>query len=411
MVGFCLFELVLTNKIEFIRGFAVVFLLLQHSILFLLLIWCCATLSLTFRRQDWLLVCLLLMALVAYVNAPNSPLDFLVLAFGVTVGKGANYLINAHHFSTMRSRGHPSLDSFSGNSGSQLFFLLGVICLLAASACWQVDFQGHHYRWPRWKGLWDNPNLYGMLMGAGGVLAVGIIANEKFKIQKSKTILLFASAAAVTMFIGLMFSYSRGAWLGAGLGLLYLVWRYGKLKWRFVLPAVIFATVVALCFWGSTSDSAPWYVKRVDLGRPSAQNRATAWRAGLAMMRDHPLGVGWNNAVNVYDEKYSPPTGGAGAITTNDFLMLGAELGVAALLCFASYVALCLRGKGRMFNEENRIQATCRAGAIVLLVTFWFDGGLFKLPTAALFWVLLDLGAARKVVSSELLVNSPQKTT
>jgi hypothetical protein len=34
----------------------------------------------------------------------------------------------------------------------------------------------------------------------------------------------------------------------------------------------------------------------------------------------------------------------------------------------------------------------CRAGVIVLLIGFWFDGGLFKLPTAATFWILLELG-------------------
>ena len=34
----------------------------------------------------------------------------------------------------------------------------------------------------------------------------------------------------------------------------------------------------------------------------------------------------------------------------------------------------------------------CRAGAAVLLVGFWFDGGLFKLATAAPFWILLELG-------------------
>jgi hypothetical protein len=28
----------------------------------------------------------------------------------------------------------------------------------------------------------------------------------------------------------------------------------------------------------------------------------------------------------------------------------------------------------------------------VLLVGFWFDGGLFKLATAAPFWILLELG-------------------
>jgi hypothetical protein len=34
----------------------------------------------------------------------------------------------------------------------------------------------------------------------------------------------------------------------------------------------------------------------------------------------------------------------------------------------------------------------CRAGALVLAVGFWFDGGLFELPTAATFWILLELG-------------------
>jgi hypothetical protein len=29
---------------------------------------------------------------------------------------------------------------------------------------------------------------------------------------------------------------------------------------------------------------------------------------------------------------------------------------------------------------------------VVLLVGFWFDGGLFKLATGATFWILLELG-------------------
>jgi hypothetical protein len=31
----------------------------------------------------------------------------------------------------------------------------------------------------------------------------------------------------------------------------------------------------------------------------------------------------------------------------------------------------------------------------VFLVGFWFDGGLFKLATAAPFWILLELGRVR----------------
>ena len=40
----------------------------------------------------------------------------------------------------------------------------------------------------------------------------------------------------------------------------------------------------------------------------------------------------------------------------------------------------------------NWLQIVCRSGAIVLLVGFWFDGGLFGLSTAATFWILLELG-------------------
>lgn len=53
-----------------------------------------------------------------------------------------------------------------------------------------------------------------------------------------------------------------------------------------------------------------------------------------------------------------------------------------------------------MGDEKRKNRVACRAGALVLIVAFWFDGGLFKLPTAALFWMLLELGAPRHEVES-----------
>jgi hypothetical protein len=41
------------------------------------------------------------------------------------------------------------------------------------------------------------------------------------------------------------------------------------------------------------------------------------------MMRDHPLGVGWNQAVSLYDRQSLPPDGGAPAWTMKSYLMLG----------------------------------------------------------------------------------------
>jgi O-antigen ligase len=190
--------------------------------------------------------------------------------------------------------------------------------------------------------------------------------------------------------------------------LLYLAKAHGKFKWRFVLPGVFVVAAIVCVFWHSTVDTAPWYVKRLDFGRPSAQHRVAAWNAAFQMMRDHPFGVGWNKAVETYDKNYSPPEDGAAAITTNDYLMLGTQLGIPGLVCFVAYVGLCLRGragnplpaaaspyKSRRARSDAPYQTACRAGAVTMLVAFWFDGGLFKLATAAVFWILLELGVER----------------
>jgi hypothetical protein len=54
-------------------------------------------------------------------------------------------------------------------------------------------------------------------------------------------------------------------------------------------------------------------------------------------------------------------------------------------------------------QDGDWMRTVCHAGAIVLLIGFWFDGGLFKLPTAATFWILLELGNVRNQETTESL--------
>jgi hypothetical protein len=129
--------------------------------------------------------------------------------------------------------------------------------------------------------------------------------------------------------------------------------------------------IFAVCFfWNNTSDNAPWYLKRMDLSRASAQHRVSAWRGAIQMMWDHPFGVGWNKAVETYDKNYSPPENGAVAITTNDYLMLGTQLGLPGLICFLAYVGLALKGESRKQKAEIPPLVTRHASpAIVSPVT------------------------------------------
>jgi hypothetical protein len=130
------------------------------------------------------------------------------------------------------------------------------------------------------------------------------------------------------------------------------------------------------------------------------------------MMRDHPFGVGWNRVVEIYQKNYSPPEDGAAAIATNDYLMIGTQLGWPGLICFVAYATLCL-GVGNNRNDKTRnrkseigITKACRASALSMLMAFWFDGGLFKLATGTVFWILLELGKKHSMVGPHCRVIS-----
>lgn len=360
--------------------------------------WLVSLLFLTFRLEDLPLIGLMLIGVFSCIIKDGITcypgFDLVTLLFSVTLAKGARFLLQDAKTSARSRR-------FMGCNLP--IVLAGLVGLLAFSSWWHLDLTGNYYHGPRWTGFCDNPDTYGMLMGAGVVLAIGLLRARaglsegvKRKVEEEhelagKILFLFLKCiflvAAGMMGVGLLFSYSRGAWLGTVAGLFCLARAYGTWRFRRVLPGIIFGLMVVLVFWNATPDSAPWYVKRMDFGRPSAQHRVAAWKAGFEIMRDHPLGVGWGMASRVYEDSYSAPEGGAAALMTNDYLLLGTQLGVTALFCFILYIVLAFKSKG-----PGPFQITCRAGAGAMLVTFWFDGGLFELPSAVLFWMLLEFG-------------------
>ena len=425
IISICLFESVLNFLSCIFREFQAALISTEWLLLICITIWCGTFIFLTFSRSDFPVMSLLLITIIAFFSnyvVSQSATDAITLLAGVLLGKGVGF--------ALKKDGNWSLESGTKVSSTGLLaserrtFLVGLVMVLTFSSSWHLDMDGI-YRGPRWMGLWDNPNLYGMLMGAGLLLAVGLLAEMrksvilKTKIEEgsknnkqnpssrclcagraeSRNVFLlfvrfFASKrswfliiATGMIAVGLVMSYSRGAWTATVVALLYLAWAYGKLKWQFVLPVVLIAATIVAMFWHTTADTAPWYLKRLDFSRPSAQHRVSAWRGAMQMMRDHPFGVGWNRALSVYDKNYSPPEGSAAALTMNSYLMLGTVLGLPGLLCFIAYIYLKFKPK-----VADPIQVTCRAGALVLLVAFWFDGGLFELPTAAVFWILLELG-------------------
>jgi hypothetical protein len=338
----------------------------------------------------------------------------------------------------------------AGSRSTASGIVTALVILLAGAAVWQAD-TGHLFQYRgqgRWSGPWDNPNTFGMLMGVGVVLSAGMLMERlKAKGQRLKTKVQGASnaevsqwrwcalrwlgccfllAAAGVMGWGLVKSYSRGAWLGAACGLSYFVWfvttvrvseqsilgdlhcgGLGKpISW-FILLVV---SICVLGFW-TFRDTERLVARRAfsvgNLNDFSWRNRVSAYEGSLQMMASKPwLGFGWNQAEQVYDQFYRKPQVAEGAaIQLNDYFTLGIALGAPALLCFVMYVGLALTCRPssvlcgppvptdyRSLTTDYCLKLVSRSAALVLLVGFWFDGGLFKLATAAPFWILLELG-------------------
>ncbi len=378
--------------------------------------------------------------------------------------------------------------------------------LLVVAVFWQNE-AGMRFQYreqARWTGPWENPNVFGMLMGVGMVLALGRVVSSSCKepvVRGSRSVVaswlklsFFLTAAGILGF-GLVMSYSRGAWVGTAAGTVWLAWgrlsremrgirdrenqkfkvqsarsavrarsrdrwggRLGGFLGRNAVPlAVLAVSLVVLAFWQFRHTEVTTVRRAFSVGNVndfSWRNRVAAWVGALQMMAERPLtGWGWNQVEPIYDQFYRPSHVYEGmAIQLNDYLTLGVAIGIPALACLLACVGLSLgaRGEGRRTKSEgggpkaengqgavrtentapkgripegrniehpilnfeprtatgqgassdfglrtSAFRSACHSGALVLLVAFWFDGGLFRLATATVFWLLLEMGRER----------------
>src|SRR5665213_1188276 len=177
IVGLCCYGDVLNAQSIFFREFQAALLSLQWMLLACLSSWSGMLIFLTFSRNDLPLVGLLLIAIAAYfishAESSRAP-DALVLLAGVTLGKGAQFLLQSGK-QKAESRNESEVGSQMSEVGNTIpeivtrhlplaAFLVGLVVLLAFGSWWHLDVARHFYPGTRWTGLWDNPNIYGMLM-------------------------------------------------------------------------------------------------------------------------------------------------------------------------------------------------------------------------------------------------------
>lgn len=208
----------------------------------------------------------------------------------------------------------------------------------------------------RWAGTFFDPNRLGMAVVASSMVLLAM--RSRLKSPWTRTLVLLGVGLQIW---GVVVTYSRGAALGLGVGLLaYLLTGAGGNR-RLRSLAVVGAVGVSLLFlaperfWNRTSTIATYQEDA------SAMGRIHAWQTAGNIIQRRPLtGVGVSAFTTAW-ATYAPGEAGSHAYVAHNILLeVAAELGLPALVAFLSLVGACLWGGWRATRAPSPVTEEAR---------------------------------------------------
>ncbi|MBI5206791.1 MAG: O-antigen ligase family protein [Candidatus Firestonebacteria bacterium] len=195
---------------------------------------------------------------------------------------------------------------------------------------------------------------------------------------------LFLLFAILIMSIALVFTYTRGAWLGLISGILLISFIKDK---RIILPVIFLIVLIAYI--------NPSFIERVktipDLKMSSNNIRLEIWDKGIKIIKDNPiLGVGMGNYSLAADKNGKYPVHDH---SHNNYIQQGVNAGIPGLAAFF-WMIWCLLNEGYKYIKENinnNISIGCFAGLVSFLVSGFVDYSLKNDISITLFWFLMGL--------------------
>lgn len=236
----------------------------------------------------------------------------------------------------------------------------------------------------------------GMLMMACVVSAAALAHEAWSKIKNYRAILLYA-LAFIFISAGLMFTYTRGSWLAAFLGVIMIALYTDK---RLLMGALV-VFVMALFILKDTS-----FMERaksaVNVGKKSSANeRLLMWKSGLLMIKDRPLiGIGSANVDKIYPKYRLPesvePNQGH---LHNNIIQLAVIDGIPGALAYlwiftalaAAYISALIK---RKTGYMKTVLFACFSVSAGFFINGFFEYNFFSSQPVLMFWFLSGLGFA-----------------
>ena len=339
-------------------------------------------------------------------SVPRSPLDLYFLAYMVV---GINSMIFSGEKGMVvifvkRLSLIPIVYLILGNVTSKRF-LTAVFGLLAGVMV-VLSLIGIRKYLVGVRGLEGRLELFHHYMTSGGILMMLSLIAFSFAILgtplKWKVI---AFTSGLLMVFALLFTFTRSSWLGFLAGFLVIAIAHSK-------KALLGVGMILVLFWLTASPSLkdrassifnPYHRHNIE--------RLYMWKAGIQIIKDHPLGGVGDVDLKEWYERYKPPEAKQRAGHLHDnLIMFGVTLGVPGLLFFVALSLKLLIMEWKILRsvpkEEWLLKGTV-LGALASYLGFQVNG-LFEwnfgdAEIAMLLWLTVGLAlSAQKIAACAL---------
>jgi O-antigen ligase len=215
-------------------------------------------------------------------------------------------------------------------------------------------------------------NLFQFYMSAGGILMIAalMISSLVFNQYTPKKLKITAALFLIPVLISLLFTFTRGSWLGllAGSALI----SFSRSKKIFIVLMLLVVLIIML--------APPEFKDRifsiVNPSHPANVERVQMWKAGWKIFLDYPIfGLGDIGTENSYLQ-YGPPGAYPAGHLHNNYITWLVKLGIVGLvIVLAMFIRIfTFEWKTARTNKDNWLVNSIALGAASALIGFSVNG-------------------------------------
>jgi len=236
-----------------------------------------------------------------------------------------------------------------------------------------------------------SPNVFGSLMTLAAPVAISFV----FSMRKFKSKVFFA-IVAVSMMLSLLFTFSRGAWIGFMISVFVYVFIKDK---RFLIP-IVFGAAFVMVLVPSVFNRIMYMLSPEYIESSLKAGRLVRWITGLEILENNPfVGVGlghFGGAVAMNHKLYCDV--GVKVIETfymdNYFLKTAVETGLLGLFFFTGLmyriIINCLRTIKITEDKAFKELETGIFAGLAGVICHNFVENIFEVPMmVSCFWLLV----------------------